>query len=141
MQTHERTLPTLEELRAAWGAWRTLIGVDRIQTEEEYDHVVAILNMVLNEVRDDASHPLMPVMEYLGSLVEAYDKEHYNWPPPSPAEMLRYLMEQQGLKQEDLADCAPQHRISEILSGKRAISKAIAKKLARRFGVHADLFL
>lgn len=134
MQTHERTLPTLEELRAAWDAWRALIGVDRIQTEEEYDHVVAILNMVIDEARDDESHPLMPVMEYLGSLVEAYDKEHYNWPPPPPADMLRYLMEQQGLKQEDLADCAPplnagarQHRISEMLSGKRSISKAIAK--------------
>jgi len=46
-----------------------------------------------------------------------------------------------GLKQEDLADIAPQGRISEILSGKRAISKEIAKRLARRFGVHADEFL
>jgi HTH-type transcriptional regulator/antitoxin HigA len=55
--------------------------------------------------------------------------------------MLRYLMEQQGLKQEDLADCAPQSRISDILKGKRAISKASAKKLAKRFGVHADVFL
>ena len=107
--------------------------------EQDNDRVAAILHMVVDVVRDDESHPLMPVMEYLGSLIEAYDKEHYNWPPP--ADMLRYLMEQQGLKQEDLADCAPQHRISEILSGKRGISKAVAKKLARRFGVHADVFL
>jgi HTH-type transcriptional regulator / antitoxin HigA len=55
--------------------------------------------------------------------------------------MLRYLMEEGGLKQEDLADVAPQHRISEILNGKRAISKEIAKKLVRRFNVHADVFL
>lgn len=140
-QAQQKTLPTLEALRDVWGAWQSLIGIDRIQSEEEYDHVVAILDMVLDETRDTPGHPLEGAMVYLGSLVEAYDKEHYNWPPPPPAEMLRYLMEQQGLKQEDLADCAPQHRISEILSGKRAISKAIAKKLALRFGVHADMFL
>jgi HTH-type transcriptional regulator/antitoxin HigA len=45
------------------------------------------------------------------------------------------------LKQEDLAECAPQNRISDILGGKRSISKEIAKNLARRFGVHADVFL
>jgi HTH-type transcriptional regulator/antitoxin HigA len=55
--------------------------------------------------------------------------------------MLRFLMDEHGLKQEDLADCAPQSRISDILNGKRSISKEIAKKLARRFHVHADLFL
>jgi HTH-type transcriptional regulator/antitoxin HigA len=50
-------------------------------------------------------------------------------------------MDQHRLKQEDLADCASQGCISEILSGKRAISKGVAKNLARRFHVHADLFI
>ena len=141
MAQTQQELPTPEALLAAWNTWHALIGVDRIQTEEDYDRVVTILNRVVDVVRDEESHPLVPVMEYLGDLVEAYDKEHYNWPPPSPAEMLRYLMEEGGLTQADLADCAPQSRISDILHGKRPVSKEIAKKLARRFGVHADLFL
>lgn len=141
MQTQQPTLPTPGALLEAWSTWHSLIGVDCIQTEEDYDRVAAILDMVVDVVRDDESHPLMPVMDYLGSLVEAYDDEHYTWPPPLPAEMLRYLMKEGGLKQEDLADIAPQHRISEILSGKRGISKEVAKKLARRFNVHADVFL
>src|SRR5690348_8688251 len=119
MQAQQRTLPTLEALLDAWNTWHSVIGVDRIKTEEEYDHVVAILDMVVDVTRDDESHPLAPVMDYLGSLIEAYDEAHYNWPPPPPAEMLRYLMEERGLKQEDLADCAPQGRISDILNGKR----------------------
>jgi len=41
-------------------------------------------------------------------------------------------MNQHGLKQEDLADCAPQSRISDMLNGKRPVSKDIAKKLARQ---------
>jgi HTH-type transcriptional regulator / antitoxin HigA len=55
--------------------------------------------------------------------------------------VLRFLMEQHNLKQEDLADCAPQSRISDILSGNHSISKEIAKQLAQRFRVRADLFL
>jgi HTH-type transcriptional regulator/antitoxin HigA len=50
-------------------------------------------------------------------------------------------MDQHGLKQEDLADCVSQGVISEILNGKRAISKGVAKKLAYRFHVSADLFI
>lgn len=38
-------------------------------------------------------------------------------------------------------ECVPQSRISDILSGRRAISKDLAKKLAQRFNVAADLFI
>ena len=55
--------------------------------------------------------------------------------------MLRFLMDQHGLKQEDLSDCAPQGRISDILNARRAISKDVAKRLAHRFGVRPDVFL
>lgn len=139
--TQQETLPTPETILDAWSAWHSIVGVTRIQTEEEYDRVAAILDIVLDTTRDTPGHPLEGALLYLSDLIEAYDKEHYTWPPPPPAEMLRYLMEEGGLKQEDLADCAPQHRISEYLSGKRAISKEVAKKLARRFRVHADVFL
>lgn len=140
-KTHQQTLPTPETLLDAWSAWHALIGVDRIKTEEEYDRVAAILDIVLDVTRDVPAHPLESALVYLSDLIEAYDQEHFDWPPPPPAEMLRYLMEEHGLKQDDLADIAPQHRISEFLSGKRAISKASAKKLALRFHVHADVFL
>jgi HTH-type transcriptional regulator/antitoxin HigA len=50
-------------------------------------------------------------------------------------------MDQHGLRQQDLSDCAPQGRISDILAGRRSISKPVAKRLAARFHVRADLFL
>lgn len=68
-------------------------------------------------------------------------REQLQIPPATPGEVLRFLMDQHRLKQEDLSDCAPQGRISDILGGKRAISKEIAKRLAQRFNVRADLFL
>lgn len=38
-------------------------------------------------------------------------------------------------------DCAPQGRISDILRGRRGISKEVARRLARRFNVSAAVFL
>ena len=63
MQTHEQILPTPEALLEAWKTWHSLIGVDRIQTEADYDRVTAILDRVVDVVRDDEQHPLLPVME------------------------------------------------------------------------------
>lgn len=62
-------------------------------------------------------------------------------PEVEPKEVLRILMSQHCLKQGDLADCGSQGRISDILHGRRGISKEIARKLARRFNVSAALSL
>jgi HTH-type transcriptional regulator / antitoxin HigA len=51
-------------------------------------------------------------------------------------------MEEHGLRQRDLLDIFGSRGIaSEVVSGKRAVSKAQAKKLAALFHVGADLFL
>jgi HTH-type transcriptional regulator/antitoxin HigA len=55
--------------------------------------------------------------------------------------MLAFFMDQHGLRAVDLADCAPANRLSEFLSGKRAITKDAAKAFAKRFHVNAALFL
>ena len=52
-----------------------------------------------------------------------------------------YLRAVHGLKQTDLAGIASQGTISDVLSGRRAIGKALAKKLAARFHVAAGVFL
>ena len=52
------------------------------------------------------------------------------------------LMEEHGLRQRDLLAVFGSRGIaSEVVSGKRAISKAQAKKLAEVFHVTADLFV
>jgi hypothetical protein len=59
-----------------------------------------------------------------------------------PSRRLRSLMEEHGLRQRDLLDVFGSRGIaSEVVSGKRAISKAPAEKLAALFHVGADLFL
>ena len=57
-------------------------------------------------------------------------------------EFLKYLMEENGLKQSDLLHIFGSSGIaSEVVNGKRAISKTQAKKLAEHFKVSVELFI
>jgi HTH-type transcriptional regulator/antitoxin HigA len=56
--------------------------------------------------------------------------------------MLTFLMEQRGLEPHDLWPVlGSKSRVSEILNGKREISKAQARKLAEFFHISVDLFI
>jgi len=141
MEPSVMTVPAPQAILQAWLPFKTLVGVTSVRTEEEYARANATIDVLLEEIGDNESHPLADVLDYLANQVKAYEDERVAIPRSEPREVLRFLMEQHGLKQDDLGDCAPQSRISDILSGKRAISKENAKCLARRFHVHADLFL
>ena len=125
----------------AWLPFKKLVGVTSVRTKTDYARAMATINSLLDEVGDDENHPLAEVLDYLSDQVKAYEKKRVPIPEAEPREVLRFLMEQHGFKQEDLKDCAPQGRISDILNGKRSISKELAKSFARRFHVHADVFL
>ena len=136
-----KAVPEPQAILRAWIPFKKLVGVTSVRTEDDYKQARATIDVLVEEVGDNEDHPLAEVLDYLADRVKAYEDEHFPIPDAEPREVLRFLMEQHGLKQEDLADCAPQSRISDILNGRRDISKDIAKKLARRFNVHADLFL
>jgi HTH-type transcriptional regulator/antitoxin HigA len=75
-------------------------------------------------------------------LIEEYDRKHYPLAPAHPHKTLAFLFEQRGLEPHDLWPVlGSKSRVSEILSGKRAISKAHAKKLAAFFHVPIDLLI
>ena len=124
----------------AWMSFKELVGVTSIKTQEDYERVAALVNVLLDEIRDDETHPLSDVLHYLTVQMEDYEAAQVEIPEAQPKVVLRFLMEQHGLKQTDLTDCAPQGHISAILAGKRGISKEMAKKFAKRFNVNPDLF-
>lgn len=136
-----KAVPKPLAILRAWLPFKQLIGVTSVRTKQDYAQVRATIDALLDEVGDDENHPLAEVLYYLADQTKAYEDEHSRISEAEPNEMLRFLMEQHGLTQEDLGNCAPQSRISDILSGKRSISKAIAKRLADRFHVRADVFL
>ena len=138
---HTLQSPETQAISQAWLAFKEAIGVTSIHSETDYERARAIMNALVDEVRGDEEHLLADLLECVGEQMEAWEDEHVQIPDAEPRDVLRYFMEEHGLQPEDLADCAPPDRISEILEGKRTISKAVAKKLAQRFHLSVDLFL
>lgn len=65
-----------------------------------------------------------------------------DWRTQSPTEMLQYLLETSGKRQSDLVGIIGSSGIvSEVVNGKRAISKSQAKKLGEIFKVSPSLFI
>ncbi len=111
-----------------------------IRTEEDYDRAVEILNHLLDEVGDDEKHPLFNFVEVLGTLIESYEADHIEIPKSSPQEIIRFLMEQNNLKQSDLPEIGPQSIVSEILKGKRELNARQIKALSKRFSISPEAF-
>lgn len=135
------TIPEPQTILRAWLPFKRAIGVTAVRTEAEYQQALTTLEVLLAAVGDDEAHPLAEVLDYLADQVKSYEDCHCAIPEAEPRAVLRFLMEQHGLKQTDLVDCAPQSRISEILSGQRTVSKTLAKRLATRFHVPIEVFL
>ena len=112
-----------------------------IRTEEDYDRAIELLNQLLDEVGDDASHPLYHFLQVLGIIIGNYEEEHIQIPDASPRDMVKFFMEQHSLKQSDLPELGTQSVVSEILSGKRELNTRQIKALSKRFHVSADVFI
>ena len=112
-----------------------------IRTEEENDRLIAELEQ-LDQRYDILAPEEREYAELLTVLIEAFEDANYALEGSTPDSRLRTLMEEHGLRQRDLLDVFGSRGVaSEVVSGKRAISKAQAKKLAEIFHVPADLFL
>lgn len=132
------------QLVKAGNEYRTLrrqIPVGVIRSRAEYDRAVATLDMIIEEIGEDETHPLAELAEALGVFVEAYDKAHYRTPSPSPSAMLRFLMEQHDLGQSDLPEIGSQGVVSEIISGKHNLNVRQISRLAKRFNVSSSVFV
>jgi HTH-type transcriptional regulator / antitoxin HigA len=128
-------------LLKTWKPFRDVLGFSAIQTASDYKRATAVMNQLLDEVGENENHPLAEILDYLANQITSYEEDHADIPDAQPRDVLRFLMDQQSLTQSDLGDCAPQSRISEILNGRREISKELAKALALKFEVNVGVFI
>lgn len=113
-----------------------------VQSEEEYGMMLANINELMSKGENSLSPEEERLLETLAILVEAYEDEHYPMPEVAPNEILKFLMKENDYKQKDLVHIFGSSGIaSEVVSGKRSISKAQAKKLAEFFKVSVELFI
>jgi HTH-type transcriptional regulator / antitoxin HigA len=109
--------------------------------EDEYNHLVKLLDEFIDIVRDDENHPLANLMDVVGVLIETYENEHVSIPTSDPVSVLKHFMEEYHLKQKDLPELGSQGVVSEILSGKRELNVRQVKILSERFHVPGAVFI
>ena len=111
-----------------------------IRTEEECERLTNEL-MRLDE-RERLSLEEKELAELLTVLIEEYEERRYPIRKASPQQTLQHLMEARKLTQKDLWKVFGSKGItSEVFHGKRAVSKAQARKLAEFFHVSVELFI
>jgi HTH-type transcriptional regulator/antitoxin HigA len=112
-----------------------------IRTEAENEHYTAILED-LDQRFDQLSPPEKDFADLLTLLIEDFEARIYELPIASPLEVLRFVMDQHSLKQKDLVDIFGTPSVtSEVLSGKRELSKEHIRRLSSRFSIPAEMLL
>jgi HTH-type transcriptional regulator / antitoxin HigA len=113
-----------------------------IQSKDEYVIMLENVNELMSRDDDSLSPEENRLLETLAILIEAYEDEHYPIEPCEPDKMLKMLMAENNYRQKDLLHIFGSSGIaSEVINGKRSISKAHAKKLAEFFNVSIELFI
>jgi HTH-type transcriptional regulator / antitoxin HigA len=111
-----------------------------IETDEEFNRYVEMMEQ-LDRRHEMLSAEEQALLALLERLVKDYD-DKFELPDVSPREVVKILMEHRGLRQADLvAVIGSRAQVSEIVNGKRGISKAQARKLAGYFQVSIELFI
>ena len=81
-------------------------------------------------------------LELLAKLVEDYEKARFKFRTPDPVEAILFRMEEQGLRQKDIADIlGGKNRASEILSGKRSLTLPMIRALYEKLAIPVELLI
>ena len=112
-----------------------------IASAAEHDRLLAEVEKLMDQgehrsAEEDAA------LELMVRLIQDYEQTAHAMTEPTPKEMLVYLMEQKNLKQADLLPLFHSRGyVSDVVNGKRAISRVHARQLAEFFQVSAAVFL
>jgi HTH-type transcriptional regulator/antitoxin HigA len=106
-----------------------------------YSEAVRIL---MREAGSLDAHNRTAVSQYLSAIIpfiEQYEKREFPIGPATPEEVLAFLMAQHDLSQYDLAkELGGQPVVSQILRGKRRLTREHIERLSKRFRVTPATF-
>lgn len=133
---------SFSQMAKAWAALNRETHVGVIRSDREYRQMSALIDKLIDEIGSDEKHALSGLLNVLGSLIEQYEDDNVQISDATPADVLRLLMAEHGLKQADLAmEIGSQGIVSEVLNGKRKLNARQAKALGHRFNVSPAVFL
>ena len=131
----------MKEVAQEYRRLRAVVPLGTLRTKKDYARATEMLDVILDEIGEDEKHPLAELADALGVFVEKYEAEHVRIPEAKPAAVLKFLMQEHGLRQADLPEIGSQGVVSEVLAGKRELNSRQIKQLAKRFGVSPAVFV
>lgn len=111
-----------------------------ITSEDEYERMLANAERLIG--CKNRSQEETALLQVLVRLIEEYENQNYPMGKSSPHIILKHLMEAQGIDQTELIEIfGSQEIVSEIIDGKRTITKIQAEALGDLFHVSPELFI
>ena len=95
----------------------------------------------MEKPEDEMSEEEGRLLELLSIVIDEFENRAHPLPKGKPHKILAYILHEKNMRPSDLWTVLPRSRVSEILSGKRGISKAQAKRLAEFLRAPVELFL
>jgi HTH-type transcriptional regulator / antitoxin HigA len=121
--------------------WNAIAPLLTIRNEYQYDLAIDRLNNLIDEIGTNEQHPLYHLLDALGTMIEAYEREHYEISHCSGSDALAYLMEEHELSSSDLPEIGTSETIEAILINEKAFTLVQIQQLAQRFKVQPQVFL
>lgn len=110
-----------------------------IKTEEEYEKASIRLMEIFHASPNSSEYD---ELDLLMVLVKDYDDKHYQLPELNALEVIKYKMQEMGIKAKDLEPIiGSKGHVSSVLSGKREITLKTAQKLKDFLSIPAEVFL
>lgn len=114
-------------------------AIKPVRTEEDYEEALARIDALMDAA---PGSPEGDELDVLADLVELYESRREPMGYPSPLAAIEFRMEQAGLSPRDLIPfIGSRAKVSEVLSGKRAITMPMARALYEHLGIRADVLL
>lgn len=123
----------------AWSSVSKIVST--IHSERQYNRIVKILDELIDDVNIKSDAVKESLIDTLGTLIKDYEDRNIEELKGDPIGVLKYLLEEHGLNQNDLQEIGSQGVVSEILSGKRVLNLRQVALLSKRFSVSPTVFI
>ena len=116
-----------------------MAAIKPIRTEGDLEQALERIDRIFDA---DEGTPESNELDVLTDLVELYEDKRDPIGFPTPVAAIEFRMEQAGLTNRDLIPfIGGRSKVSEVLSGKRAITMSMARALHRHLGIPAEVLL
>jgi HTH-type transcriptional regulator/antitoxin HigA len=115
------------------------MNIKPIRTDKDYEEALQRVEFLMDAKEGTVE---FDELEILSTLIENYEAKHFSIDIPDPIEAIKFRMEQEGLKQKDVAELfGNKVRVSEVLNKKRRLTLDMVRNLHDNLSIPYDSLL